>query len=335
MMGSGVVGQVVSPGATVTRPACWICHGAAAKTVLCRVSLDYGTEYDLLECSECGVMYVDPLPTQGELDAFYSAQYFDFEPHKYEGRGMAFARKYLRRGKPGRFLDVGCATGFFLNGVRKHSGWEVWGVDAAAPAVRFAAATLGLDVRLGELMDVRFPPASFDFVHVSNVLEHVRQPVAFLQECRRIIAPGGTLYLSVPNGFVDSRDLITFCRLEGPPARSKSGHLFFLPRHTVLKVIHDSGFAIQRSRTYGIRRGLRMLGVLPRSRRWKKPYFPKRTPPDQDSHGEVVVPLKRRHSRFYQLYRFTQAELKMLPGLVTFGLDFQLLLTPGPQEPRS
>jgi SAM-dependent methyltransferase len=313
----------------MTSAACWICASTAGRPVVCQACLEYGTQYDLVECTACGALFFDPLPTSDELNDFYAASYFDFDPHRGKGRGMAFARKYCRGRARGRFLDVGCATGFFLKGVQAQSGWETFGVEAAPPAARFARTTLGLDIRLAsELPDAQLPAGFFDFVHVNNVLEHVRQPMAFVRECRRIIAPGGTMYLSVPNGFVDSRDLVTYCQLEGPPARSKSGHLFFFPARTLRRLIEDAGFEIREARTYGIRRGLRILGYLPRARKWMKPYAPKRARAVMDPAADVAVPASRKYPRAYHIYRFMQSELKMLPGLMAFGLDFKLLLTP-------
>lgn len=308
---------------------CEICRSTAAKPVRCRVTLVSGTEYDLVECLDCGVMYVQPLPTDEALAAFYSAEYFDFERNKYEGRGRAFARRYLKGRPRARFLDLGCATGFFLNGVGRESGWDVYGVDIGESAVRFARSELGLDVRHGELPDAGFPAGHFAFIHVSNILEHARQPARVLAECRRILAPGGRLFLSIPNGDVDSRDLIRFFRQEGQPARSKSGHIFFFPARTLRRVIADTGFEIQQSRTYGIRRGLRILGLYPRSRRWKVAYRPR--PPLASAAaalGDVRVPPKKPHTALYYRYRFAQAELKMLPGMRPIGLDYQLLLMP-------
>ena len=305
---------------------CVICKSEEKGAFQCKASLDYGTVYDVLECPSCGGFYFDPLPSLNELENFYSPSYYDFERHKNEGRGMAFARKYLRYKKTGKFLDIGCATGFFINGIKNNSDWEVYGVEFGAAAAKFAQENLGLNVKQGEVMSASFPEHYFDFVHVNNVLEHVLDPPAFLRECRRILKPDGIMYLSVPNGFVDSRDLITFYKSENRPARSKNGHIFFFPKHTLLRMLDETGFIIEKSHTYGIRRGFRSLGLFPRRGKWKRPYFPREEAAgDQESVKTVHKP---KHSDFYYLYRFTQLNLKMIPGLIPVGLDFQLILKP-------
>ncbi len=308
--------------------ACPICKDQATKRSLCKVNLIYNTEFDLAECPNCDVIYLDPLPTPEQLNVFYSASYYNFEREREEGKGMAFARWLQRRRIRGEFLDVGCATGFFVDGIKRHSQWNVHGTDFSEAAVKYAHDTLGLDVRHGDLSNVGFEDASFDFVNVNNVLEHVLDPVSLLKECRRVIKPDGTFYLSVPNGFNDSLDLIDFYRLEGKPARSKNGHLFFFPAKTLLWLLDQSGFKIVEKRTYSVKRGMRNVGYLPRKQDWKKDYFPRESPETQVDTVINIPETPQKHSDFYHRYRFIQGNLQMLPGLHKFGLDFLFLMQP-------
>jgi 2-polyprenyl-3-methyl-5-hydroxy-6-metoxy-1,4-benzoquinol methylase len=307
---------------------CPICTDNGSKKSLAKVNLIFGTEYDLVECTLCGVIYFEPMPTVSELSTFYSGSYYNFDKSREEGKGMAFANRLMRWKTNGKFLDVGCATGFFINGIRKHSDWEVYGTDFGESAVRFAHEKLGLNVVQGDLNDARFPNEFFDYVHVNNVLEHVLNPVSLLKECRRIIKPDGIFFLSVPNGFNDSLDLIDFGKEEKKPAKSKSGHIFFFHARTLLMLFKQVGFEVETRKTYSLKRGFRSIGYLPRKSNWKKDYFPRQSPEKVIS-SEIPIPdQKKKHSDLYYKYRFVQGNLTMIPGLHKFGLDFLFILRP-------
>jgi SAM-dependent methyltransferase len=92
-------------------------------------------------------------------------------------------------------LDVGCGPGTITAelAARVTPGRTV-GVDrepavvaearAAAPAVRFDA---------GDVYGLDFDPESFDVVHAHQLLQHLAEPVAALDEMRRVLRPGGLL----------------------------------------------------------------------------------------------------------------------------------------------
>lgn len=305
---------------------CPVCSDLSDKIFHSKVNLIYGTEYDLVECPRCAVIYFDPMPTIEQLAIFYSAGYYDFDPWREQGKGMAFARQLKQWRKTGKFIDIGCATGFFIYGIKNHSQWEVYGTDFGESAIRFAKEKLGLNAYNGDIADIRFPDEHFDYVHVNNVLEHVPNPVTLLKECHRIVKKDGIFYLSVPNGKVDSRDLIDFYREEQKPARSKQGHIFFFQDKTLGRLFNEIGFEVIKQETYSVKRGLRSIGVLPRKKDWKKDYFPKTEPEKISPHSEVVVPDKKKHSDLYYQLRFWQGNLQHIPGLHNFGLDFLFLL---------
>jgi cyclopropane fatty-acyl-phospholipid synthase-like methyltransferase len=100
-------------------------------------------------------------------------------------------------------LDIGCGTGGFLAFARD-AGYEVFGFDASLaqvqeaashfPTVRCATSTDAYLDLLGQ------PKRRFDVVTLWDVLEHIREPGVFLDNLRKVLAPGGVVFASVPNG---------------------------------------------------------------------------------------------------------------------------------------
>jgi len=304
--------------------ACPICGSAETFSNLCPVVLAAPEPvYDLVECGCCRARFLHPLPDAGALSRFYAPHYYGSDWYKQEEKGRMFARNMLRRASGKRFLDVGCNLGYFLRAAADASGWEACGVEISPEAVSHARDKLSLDVRRGELMDAGWPDQFFDFIRVNNVIEHVRDPLGFIIECSRILRNDGRLYLSVPNGPVDSAGLINYFQDEKKPPRSKDGHLFFFSRNAIDRLFQASGLKIAAAHTYDIRRGLRLLGRYPNKPHWKNPY---RLPADVPERKEIVLPPRPLRLPGYAAYRYWQFITKRLPGLVSFGLDFEILL---------
>lgn len=310
---------------------CPICQSEAEQVKLCEATLGGDAVFDLVSCPNCLVRHLSPPATPEQLERFYRPEYYGTDWYKQQGWGAAFARVVLRRYKPGRFLDVGCGLGYFIEGIRSQSpDWEVHGVELTGHAVEYARRELGLDVRQGALADARFPEKYFDYVQIRNVLEHVTDPAALLRECRRILKDEGTLHLFVPNGVVDSANLIKYQALTGRAGFSRSGHLFFFPKRTLERMFADAGFRVERARTYGIRRGLATIGLWPHFKDWKRDYVVR----EDDNHRapaaepKIVLPPKKNRPDAYYTYRQVRMNLRMLPGMREFGLDYELLLRP-------
>jgi SAM-dependent methyltransferase len=307
---------------------CPLCADPGIKKWLAKTALGLGQENDLLACLFCGLIFMHPAPNVRSLQAFYSPSYFaEFDRVKLEGRGQAFARRYMRRLQPGRFLDVGCAIGAFMHGIQKASGWDVHGVDIGVSAVSYARERYKLDARPLQLIEAGFPDAFFDFIHVNNVLEHVTNPLIFMNECRRILKPSGKMYLSVPNGANDSRNLIRFWQEEHVAPCSKEGHLFFFPPQTLHELFKRSGFLILNSHTYGFNRGFRNCGLLPQKLNWKKMYTPRTLNAADDSPVFLHVREGYAYPEWYYRFRLWKTSWG-IPGLHSFGLDFLFILQP-------
>lgn len=112
-------------------------------------------------------------------------------------------RSFLRdRPHPGgSLLDVGCGTGYFAEAARR-VGYRVTGLDLSRPQLELARQRFGLSslypMALGEYAR-QAPVGSFDVVTAFQVLEHVADPVSFLADARRLLAPRGYVAIGVPN----------------------------------------------------------------------------------------------------------------------------------------
>ncbi len=307
---------------------CPVCASGSDKSSLCPVHLGSNSAFELVECLDCKTRYLWPTPTQDQLAGFYHSQYYGRDWYKQLGSGRAFAEMTLSKYKPGKFLDVGCGMGFFIKGVAETSGWTVFGTEFGEKAAEYARNELHLDVRTGDLVSAGFPSEHFDQIQIRNVLEHVTDPLQLLKECRRIIKPSGTLHLFVPNGQADSADLIRYFRTEGQAGLSKDGHLFFFPATALRTMFDDSGFSIERGRTFGIRRGLKSLGRYPRFKDWKKHYHPRPEIGELESDRDIVLPPGKDRPDIYYKFRLLKMNVMMWPGLTNTGLDFELLLKP-------
>jgi SAM-dependent methyltransferase len=102
-----------------------------------------------------------------------------------------------------RVLEVGCGAGVDLARFAK-GGAAVTGVDIASSAIDLARANFaqqGLDgefhVANGE--QLMFPDGSFDLVYAHGVVQYTSDPRRLVEECRRVLAPGGAAIFQVYN----------------------------------------------------------------------------------------------------------------------------------------
>lgn len=104
----------------------------------------------------------------------------------------------LLEAEPGRkVLNAGAGQGTFSQRLLER-GFEVTSTDASDAAVAVLRERAGGEVVQADVGALPFPERTFDAVVLGEVLEHVDDDGAALQECRRVLAPGGVLAASVP-----------------------------------------------------------------------------------------------------------------------------------------
>lgn len=98
----------------------------------------------------------------------------------------------------GRLLDIGCGPGYFVE-VATRCGWEAVGLETSAQQAQYAQTTLGLNVMACTPEQAGFPPGYFNVVAMYNVIEHVPNPRALLEQVHTVLRDGGLLVIQTPN----------------------------------------------------------------------------------------------------------------------------------------
>lgn len=160
-------------------------------------------------CRGCGLVSHHPLPDPGEVAAFYAKHYRlaykgGWEPkRKHTLRALRGAVARAHRLAPllprrARVLDAGASSGEFTY-VMQRAGFVARGIEPNLGYAEFARRNYGVAVESGTLEDAVIAPASLDLVTLNHVLEHLADPWGALRRIREWLAPGGLLFIEVPN----------------------------------------------------------------------------------------------------------------------------------------
>ena len=200
----------------------------------------------ILRCASCGLGYRSFRPNGEQLGRLYRAA----DDSRYEAE-MPNRWRTARRHKriidryvagPGTLLDIGCASGAFLRAMHD-GGWKGDGVEPSES--QFARATKlaggSYTIQNCMLQDASLPN-NYDLVTLWDVLEHVTDPVDFLQLAASHLKTGGHLALNVP-------------RIDSPMARVLGS------RWPLLLAEHLNYFTIPSLRTCGKAAGLRLMNT--------------------------------------------------------------------------
>lgn len=167
--------------------------------------------FQVVRCRTCGMYRLSPQPEPAQLSRYYPANYW-FDPDESAASRLAeryrrfvlrdhirfVLRAYRASGGVGPVLDAGCGGGLLLAMLRR-SGVRGVGLDSSAEACAIAWRTHGVPAITGDLERNPFAPASFSLVTLFHVLEHLPDPLAYLEAARSLLQPGGRLVVQVPN----------------------------------------------------------------------------------------------------------------------------------------
>ena len=163
-----------------------------------------GIKYSLYK--QGSLVFVDPQPKN--IAAMYSDEYFDedyasdLQAQDYESSSFTkrFDKLLELLPKGGKLLEIGCASGHFLNCAKQHS-FKTYGIEIN-PKMAEKARMQGHSVYCENFITAQLDK-KFDVIYMGHVLEHMTNPNMAVRKARQLLNKDGLLLIDVP-GYVNS-----------------------------------------------------------------------------------------------------------------------------------
>lgn len=169
-------------------------------------------EFEVLRCASCQTAWRSNMYTPEQVAAMYEDE--PYEEHPFFGydsdaetlRKVPRFRRFEqglevveREVGVGRLLDVGCGAGTFM-AIAAARGWDVYGVEMNDALVAEAEKAVGEGrVVCGAFEALDPEDAKYDVITLWDVIEHVLDPVSFIERAQRMLRPGGVIVICTPD----------------------------------------------------------------------------------------------------------------------------------------
>jgi len=174
-------------------------------------------EFEIYQCTNCGLFQLVPIPDLEELDHLYTSQnVFSKEtknPNQHRKFFNQFEKLYDKYGYDDNFivklclkscnaknvLDVGCSTGKLLKTFKDHiPDIELLGIDVDPKAKQNAVAELKDDIIIGNFLEINFDK-KFDVIIFNTVIEHIPYIIKYIQKAKQLLTDNGIIFISTPD----------------------------------------------------------------------------------------------------------------------------------------
>lgn len=199
--------------------------------------------YALRACPDCRLEFLDPQPDESVLKSIYSDDYF----LGASDEAAALRRSEMKSATAALFIDtlarlvepagtelleIGCGHGEGLLAARDR-GFAVTGVEISPHAAAVANRRLGAGT-----VELALPHRLFGAVLAADVIEHARDPEAWLAQVYELLRPGGVLMLITPSLDSWTRRLMRRHWME-----YKTEHLYYFGALSMRRLLEHGGFA--------------------------------------------------------------------------------------------
>jgi len=174
------------------------------------VDYEYGVKhsYDLCKCSNCNVIFINPIPDPEEVPNLYPENYYSFYKDQSRIKVLPVLEKiYTKRhlnyisglcGSKGRILDIGCGDGRFLFMLKKfNNNLDLYGVDIKISD----RLKTNKDIKFisSDFLDFKFKDNYFDVIRMNQFIEHIAKPNDVVRKAYNLLKEGSFLIGETPN----------------------------------------------------------------------------------------------------------------------------------------
>ena len=194
--------------------SCVICGGRRFRTIFREVRCGIPLQFD--RCTDCSFIFQNPRLTRESLGDYFnssifiqdsksnddpiSAQlgyfdYFAWDQSYKKTAAIRLNRLSKFRPLPGKLLEIGSATGSFLDSAR-HFGYQVRGLDVSRTFAEGAKQRYGLEIDVGWIEDFPLPPETYDVVCMFGGISCWRDLMKGLANVHQTLQPDGVFYFN-------------------------------------------------------------------------------------------------------------------------------------------
>jgi len=225
------------------------------KCIICFYNLKLIFKYkkfNYYRCSSCGLVSTLPLPSDKSIREHYQRGFIEGNykflreySNQYKRVYFQFAEileeKLSRKNislKNLKVLDVGCFTGEFLE-IIKNKGADVYGLELQKEAVEIADKKIPNRIFQSDLNSQKISKRKFDIVSLLGVVEHVKDPIALINQSYKLLNKNGIIIIQTPN----SSSLPARILKKYWPPYSPIEHIHLFSKKSLYQALSQNGFS--------------------------------------------------------------------------------------------
>lgn len=225
---------------------CPLCNsGHFTNKLICEDYTVSHEQFVLVTCDSCNFTFTNPRPIEENISSYYqSDEYISHQDKSNNLINIAYKQvrnitlkqkeKLLKRyQQPGKLLDIGCGTGYFLEYCQKKN-WFTTGIE---PNEHARQQAIDKNINTLSSLDQLDKEEKFDVITLWHVLEHVYDLNEYIKKIKSHLKSQGTLFIAVPN--LESYDAQYYKQYWA--AYDVPRHLYHFSKNTMKKLLGNHG----------------------------------------------------------------------------------------------